>query len=327
MEKEINLTRRDFVAVMSMAGASLSLGGISSAVAATEETAPAAQNNAVPIYFFSKPLDRFEVGFMADTLAGAGLDGFELTVRPGGKVEPDRADNDLPKFAEAIRNHKLALKMMVTSITGANSPFTEKVLKAASEVGVKHYRLGYYDYDFKAGILESLQKHKTSLQQLVAINKQYQIQAVYQNHSGIRVGAAVWDVWELIRGLPVEQVSMQYDVRHAVTEGALSWILGMRLVRPYIGSLAIKDFTWNVSGGKARAVNVPLGEGIVDFNAYFKIIKELNIKTPISVHAEYPLLSSAEEDLSLMEKQKVITAKLKKDVDFVRTQFANHQIV
>ena len=207
--------------MMSLAGASVSLGGISSAIAASEQEEPAAQKNTMPICFFSKPIDSFEVAFMADALAGAGFDAFDLTVRPGGKVEPARADTDLPKFAEAIRNHKLALKMMVTSITGADSPNVEKVLKAASEVGIKHYRLGYFDFDLKAGIWESLQKYKTNLRQLVAINKQYQIQAGYQNHSGTRVGAAVWDLWELLRGLPAEQVSVQYDVRHAVTEGCI----------------------------------------------------------------------------------------------------------
>ena len=326
MEKETDLSRRNFVAMMSLAGASVSVGGISAAIAASAESAPASQN-AMPICFFSKPLDGFEVGFMADALAGAGFDGFDLSVRPGGKVDPARADIELPKFAEAIRNHKLAVKMMVTSITGANSPNAEKVLKAASEAGIKHYRLGYYDFDLKAGIWESLKKHKTNLQQLIPINKQYHVQAMYQNHSGTRVGAAVWDLWELLRGFPAEQVSVQYDVRHGVVEGAASWSLAMRLIGPYIGSLAIKDFTWNVSAGKARIVNVPLGEGIVDFDAYFKLVKELDIKTPVSVHVEYPLLTKAEEGLSLTEKQKVITAKLKHEVDFVRNQLSNHKIV
>jgi L-ribulose-5-phosphate 3-epimerase len=326
MGKKTNLTRRDFVAAMTMAGASLSLGGIPSAMAASEETTSGGGKNKMPICFFTKPIDRYETSFMTDVIAEAGFDGIDLTVRPGGKVEPARVDNDLPKFAEAAKSRNLSLLLMTTSITGPESPLAEKVLKAASETGIKHYRLGYVDYDLKAGIWESLQKYKEKLRELAPINKRYQIQAGYHNHTGVRVGATVWDIWELVRGLPVDQISVQYDIRHAVCEGGMSWVLGMRLVRPSIGSLAVKDFTWDVSSGRAKVVSVPLGEGIVDFDAFFKLVKELDIKLPITVHAEYPLLSRDEQGFSTAEKQKAITAKLKKDADFVRNQLLKHQI-
>jgi sugar phosphate isomerase/epimerase len=325
MKTENHLSRRRFLAATSLAGASLALKGVPGASVASGET-PAGAEKKTPIHFFSKPLDGFEVEFMADTLAAAGIEGFDLTVRPGGKVEPARADTELPKFAETVGKHKLAVKMMVTSITGTDTPSAEKVLKAASEIGIRHYRLGYFDYDFKTGIPESLAKHRSSLQALAALNQRYQIQAGYQNHSGARVGSAVWDVAELLRGLPVEQVSSQYDVRHAVCEGAASWVLGMRLLGPQIGSLAIKDFTWEVSDGKARVLSVPLGEGIVDFTAYFKLVKELGITAPLTLHVEYPLLSKTEESLSLLEKQKLIAARLKKDADWLRAQLAKHQL-
>jgi sugar phosphate isomerase/epimerase len=164
------------------------------------------------------------------------------------------------------------------------------------------------------------------LRDLAELNRKYRIQAGYQNHTGTRVGAAVWDLWELLRELPVEQVSVQYDIRHAVTEGAASWVNGIRLLRPHIGSLAIKDFTWDVSSRRPRVVSLPLGEGIVDFDAYFRLVKELGLRLPISLHIEYPLLSRTEESLPLLEKQKIVTAKLKKDVDYIRTQLAKHQI-
>ncbi|MGV8093129.1 MAG: sugar phosphate isomerase/epimerase family protein [Mangrovibacterium sp.] len=269
------------------------------------------------IAFFTKPLDRYETAFMAETLVMAGFDGFDLTVRPGGKVEPERVADDLPKVMEIGRKHGLATDMIVTSVTEANS-LSEKVLTAASKNGVKHYRMGYISYNFKEGIEESLRKIKAKLPSLVALNKQAGIQAGYQNHTGIRMGAPVWDLWQLIHDFTVEQISAQFDIRHAVTEGAVSWPLGMRLIGEHIGSLAIKDFTWEVVTRKARVMNVPLGEGIVDFNQYFSILRELNISAPITLHVEYPLLDKDEESLSLLQQQKIIVTKLKKDVDFIR---------
>jgi L-ribulose-5-phosphate 3-epimerase len=273
-----------------------------------------------PITLFTKPLDEFEADFMAETMAMGGLDGFDLSVRPGGRVTPERVTDDLPKIVEIGKKYGLSTPLMVTSITEANAE-AEKVLKTAAKYGVKHYRLGYYNYDFKKGIWESLQTIKRDFDQLVRLNEEAGIQAGYQNHSGIRVGAPVWDVWELIRDLPVKSVSSQFDIRHAVTEGSASWELSFRLLSKNMGSIAIKDFTWEVKDGKARVVSVPLGEGIVDFNLFFSLMKEYNIELPISMHVEYPLLESAEESLPLLQKQKIIATKLKKDVDFIRKHF------
>jgi sugar phosphate isomerase/epimerase len=201
------------------------------------------------------------------------------------------------------------------------------VLETSAKMGIKHYRIGYYAYDFKKGIVESLNAIKVKLTQLARLNKEIGIQGGYQNHSGTRVGAPMWDVWELIRELPVEQISSQFDIRHAVTEAAASWVIALRLLHKNIGSLAIKDFTWGISGNKAKVVSVPLGEGIVDFNLFFSTLKELNLVAPISMHIEYPFLSKEEESLALLQKQKIMVAKLKKDVDFIRANLVKYQLI
>ncbi len=279
-----------------------------------------------PVSFFTKPLDGFELDFMAETLAMGGIDSFDLAVRPGGRVEPANVEEGLPEVVSAGKKYGLSCDMMVTSIREANRE-TENVLKTASSCGVKHYRLGYFNYDFKAGIPESLKKIREDLKPLAALNRQYNIQAGYQNHSGTRVGAPVWDVWEMVRDFPVEQISSQYDTRHAVTEGAASWVLGMRLLGGHIGSLAVKDFTWKVENGKALVVSVPLGEGIVDFDAFFALVRELGLNVPLSLHIEHPFLEKDQETLSLLEKQKMIVRKLKKDVDFIRQHLIKYQLV
>jgi sugar phosphate isomerase/epimerase len=51
----------------------------------------------------------------------------------------------------------------------------------------------------------------------------------------------------------------------------------------------IKDFVWEEQGGSWRVKNVLLTEGMVDFPAYFAMIKELGVAGPISLHFEYEL--------------------------------------
>lgn len=317
----MNNNRRKFIKGVATTAALLPFSNLLASAEAT------VKSSKYPVMFFTKPLDEYDSEFMAETLSMAGVDGFDLQVRPGGRVEPKRVGEDLPKMVELGKKHGLTTGMMVTAIKDSTDPYAEDVLKVAAKNGIKHYRLGYYDYDYKIGVMASLAEIKVKLERLAVLNKELGIQAGYQNHSGTKVGAPMWDVWELIRGISPGLISSQFDIRHAVTEGNASWIVSMNLLKNNIGSLAIKDFTWGISGRKAKVVSVPLGEGIVDFDLFFKTIKELNIVVPITLHAEYPLLGSDEEKIPLLKKQQLIVSKLKKDVDFIHANLVKYELI
>jgi L-ribulose-5-phosphate 3-epimerase len=280
----------------------------------------------IEVRLFSKPLDQYDFGFMCECLLNSGIGGFDLTVRPGGKVEPGQVETQLPKLVEQAGKKNLALDMMVTAILSAGDAFTDRVLKTASETGIKYYRLGWYDYDLKAGILESLARHREELLNIAELNRKYNLHGGYQNHSGSRVGGPVWDLHELLRGIPSEYLGSQYDVRHAMVEGTNTWIFGMRLIAPHIKTLAIKDFTWKTINDKPQAVTVPLGEGMVDWDLFFKTVREFNLTGPATLHVEYPLLEDGEDKLSLDRQQEIIVRKLRKDVDFLNNYLAKYQL-
>ncbi len=280
-----------------------------------------------PIRFFSKPLDGYEPLFMVETLAMAGIEGLDVTVRPGGRIEPERVADDLPEVVGIGNRFSIRTAMMVTAITGVEDPYAREVLAVASNQGISHYRMGYMDYDYQLGIWETLASIKERFARLAVLNQELGIQAGYQNHAGTRVGAPAWDIWELIRELPPEWMSNQFDVRHAAVEGASAWTLSMRLLSNHIGSLAIKDYNWEVLQGKLRDTYVPLGEGLVDFDQYFRLLGELKIEAPITLHIEYPLLEKEEEGLTLLQKQRIMVPKIRKDLDFIRSYLAKYQLV
>ena len=312
-------TRRTFIKNVTTAAAGLPL------LKWMESAEIAGTSTNFPIAFFTKPLDDYELDFMLEVLAGAGLDGLDLSVRPGGRVEPSHIQEQLPFVVEAAKHHGLKTEMMVSAITSANEPLVNEVLKTAAEVGVKHYRLGYFKYEANEMVPE-LERIRKAMAGLAVVNERVGIQGGYQNHTGKNFGSPMWDLWEVLRQIPSHSVSSQFDIRHAVTEGANSWELAMRLLHERIGSLAIKDFTWGVSGHEAKVVGTPLGEGIVNFDAFFSILKEKNISAPITLHIEYPLLSDSEKGLSLSQQRKILTEKIKKDVDFIRLGLAKFNL-
>jgi L-ribulose-5-phosphate 3-epimerase len=313
--------RRKFLTTMVAGGVSIPLlADIKSLITESVKTSTL-------VRLFSKPLDNYDFDFICECTARSGLGGLDLTVRPGGKVEPADVEISLPKLIDRAGKYNLTVDMIVTAIASADDPLTTKILKTAAESGVKYYRLGWFNYDFKKGVLESIHHYKTALTEIDKLNRKYVINGCYQNHAGTNVGAPVWDLYELLHDFSPESIGSQYDVRHAMVEGTDTWMIGMRLIASHIKTLALKDFTWKTEGGKPQPVTVPMGEGMVDWDLFFKMVKELNINAPMTLHVEYPLLEKDEEKLSLTLQQETIVRKLKKDVDFINSYLRKYKLL
>lgn len=316
----MNYNRRKFIKGMAVATAAIPFSNF--VVSAGNGETP----SKYPISFFTKHLDKYGPEFLMDTLKMAGLDGLDLTVRNKGCVLPENVEDDLPRMAEMAKSKGLLLEMMVSNIINTETPMAEKVLNTAAKNGIRHYRLGYYRYNNKQDAKQTINQAKTEMLALSELNKSIGIQGGYQNHSGNFFGAPMWDLLQVLQSIPSEFMSSQFDIRHAVCEGNKSWIVSMEMLANNIGSLAIKDFTWETMRGQAKVKSVPLGEGIVDFDLFFKNVKAQNIVAPITLHTEYPLLNKDEEQLSLLQKQKILVSKLKHDVDFIRNKLTQYQI-
>ncbi len=57
--------------------------------------------NQMPFCIFSKHLQWLDYESMAGAAARLGFDGIDLTIRPGGHVPPEQAEEKLPRVVEA----------------------------------------------------------------------------------------------------------------------------------------------------------------------------------------------------------------------------------
>jgi sugar phosphate isomerase/epimerase len=154
---------------------------------------------------------------------------------------------------------------------------------------------------------------------LAILNKKYSISGEYQNHSGIDstgiyFGGSIWDLYRVLKNINSRWLGSQYDIYHATVEGANAWPVGLKLLRPYIRTLDIKDFIWSKKDGKWSSESIPLGEGMVDYNKYFTILKQLHISGPVSVHYEYPLGGAEFGAKVITIKREDIIKAMKKDL-------------
>ncbi|WP_034256565.1 sugar phosphate isomerase/epimerase family protein [Adhaeribacter aquaticus] len=323
MEEEVPVSsRREFIAKTLLATAGMAFPIITTEAGKSTNIithrVSSGADEPMKVCIFSKQMHWLGYEAMAQTAAQIGFDGIDLTVRPDGHVKPEHVETELPKAIAAIHKAGLSVPMITTKITDAKDPLTEPILKTASQLGVKYYRLGYLPYPDGVPMETTLQKYKQQLKALADLNRKYNIQGAYQNHSGTDVGAPVWDLWYLIKEMDPRWMGSQYDIKHATLEGGFSWPLGFKAIQSHIKTLDIKDFFWIKKNGKWDIQYTPLGEGMVDFKKFFALVKQYNISGPISLHLEYPLGGADTGARKLTVPESTVIEAMRKDLTTLR---------
>lgn len=312
------MNRRDFLVNTTLAGSLIpSLTG--------ESFARQAGNTAgdLKVNIFSKHLQFLNYQDMAEVARELGFDGIDLTIRPKGHVLPEKVETDLPLAVEAMKKAGLAPQMFCTAVEDAANPMDKKVLETAAKLGFKYYRMNWYRYVQQKPIPQQLGDFSTKMAGLSQLNDQLGINGCYQNHSGLMVGASMFEIWQILQKANPETMGAQYDIRHATVEGGMSWQTGFHLIRPHIKTIVVKDFYWEKNNtGKWAVKSVPLGEGMVDFKTYFKLLKDLQVNVPICLHLEYPLGGADQGAFQITVDKKVVFDAMKRDLQRLKELWA-----
>lgn len=267
------------------------------AAAAGTGVAPAADEGPrQSIIGFTKPFARLSFAETADLVAEVGWDGVECAVRPGKSthIDPDRAEEDLPRLAEALAARGRQLSIVTTGVVGVD-PAAEKLLGVVSALGIRRVRLGFLHYPREVPPAEWLATCRTQLGEVAALCRQLGLQAGYQNHSGRdSFGAAVWDLWDVIRDNEPEHLGVCFDIGHATIEGGMIWPIHARLMADRMIAVFCKDFAWERTPQGQKVRWCPLGEGVVD-KSFFAWLKTTGFSGPICQHHEYAGLGTGAE--------------------------------
>lgn len=260
------------------------------------------------VVVFSKPFQNLAPDACAELVAEAGYHGIECPVRAGGQVLPERVEDDLPKLVEALGKRGCRLEIMATDIRGLDTPHTEKVLRTASRLGIRFYRLGGVRYRPDQPIPDQLAALRDRLKDLIPLNRELNLCAGWQNHSGSEdIGAPVWDVHHLVHDQDLRHLGIFFDIGHATVEGGYAWRTHAQLMEPFWRAIYVKDFTWKKGSRGWGAEWCPLGQGMVN-RAFFDRLKRSPFRGPIAQHFEYPL----------GERQEMVS-KMKADLQTLRS--------
>jgi len=271
--------RRQFISVSTAVAAGSLLTQVDTGHAADKN-----QNRKNPICVFTKPFNSLSFDELADQIAELGFDGIEAPVRKGGHVEPEQVEQKLPALVEALKKRDLEITVLTSDVNDPDDPVTARVLRTAATLGIKRYRMKYYKYDLKQSVLAQINQWRPKIKQLAAMNHDFGLTGVYQNHAGINyLGAPLWDLRMALQGIDPNDIGVAYDIRHATAEGGMSWPVTFNMIRPSIDTVYVKDFVWNEA---KKPTNVPLGKGRID-PGFFAMLAGTDFSGPISLHEEY----------------------------------------
>ncbi|KAA5544486.1 sugar phosphate isomerase/epimerase [Roseiconus nitratireducens] len=269
----MNIRRREFLALSAAALAGHIRPAAAADAAKTENT----------LCVFTKPFNSLSFDRLAEAVAELGFDGIEAPIRKGGHIEPEQAADELPKLVEALAQHNLEVTVLTSDINDPQDPLTEKVLRTAATLGIRRYRMKYVRYDDEVRIDDQLANWRDQFRDLAALNHDYGVTGLYQNHAGRNyMGAPLWDLARVLEGINPADLAVAYDIRHATVEGGTSWPTTFRMIAPHVDTVYVKDFVWK----DGQVQNVPLGQGRVD-PSFFSMLRRSGFLGPISLHEEY----------------------------------------
>src|SRR5688572_22175760 len=165
MPSTLSLNRRNFIIS--------STATLSATLTPFAQPAPARRFDLIG---FIKPFQKLSYAEIADISAEIGWDGIELPVRKGGTIEPPAVEEELPKFVELLTKNKLELPVIATDAEDASDPVTQRVLRTASKLGIRRYRMKHLYYDLEKPIAPQLENFRAKLRDLARLNAELKIQ-------------------------------------------------------------------------------------------------------------------------------------------------------
>jgi sugar phosphate isomerase/epimerase len=245
----------------------------------------AGDNALPPIVVFSKVYQELKFNYQeaAAVTAEAGLNGVDCPVRPDGEITPERATEEMPRYVAALAKRGLQMPLITTAITSVASPHTEDILRTARKLSVQYYRVGFIPRRQAVSAEQQCREVKAQLKDLAVLNRQIGIGALIQNHSPAGkayLGGDLAELYDLVQGFDPAQIGVAFDIGHALLVHGDQWRGHFEKLKPYIRVVYVKDV-------KRGGGWVPFGLGDIGHVGYFKLLRQMDYRAPISLHIEF----------------------------------------
>jgi sugar phosphate isomerase/epimerase len=235
---------------------------------------------------------KLPVALLPETIGTMGFEGVDLTVMPGGHVDPSKYMVQMDRAFQMFQDASLEVPMISTAYTSASQPFAYQVFYIASQFGARFCKLGVWpppnttpgpNAAFRGAIL------RNTLNQLAATSLQCRINSLIPNHAGSYPGRRMEELNALMPAMGRSVLGYCFDPAQAVieTRSADGWEPELRAALPRLGAVSLADVAIPKDPADAAPAPCPLGEGVVDWKKFFSILAEAGFRGPVSLRQDY----------------------------------------
>jgi sugar phosphate isomerase/epimerase len=224
-----------------------------------------------------------------------GVDGLDLTVRPGGHIDPKNVKNELPKAVEAAREHGLEIMMLTTGISTPDR-HAEEIVATCQKLNIDRIKLGYFPVGKFGDLTKRMDDARRRLDSIVKLTAKYNVRPCVHVHSGATIPSNGFMLYELIREMPPDRIGAYLDSYHmTITGGNGGWRQAIDLLRPWISLVALKNFQWergqrdDIGQQRWRTNYCRLEDGIAPIPEFVSTIHQTGYRGFYTLHTEYHL--------------------------------------
>jgi sugar phosphate isomerase/epimerase len=298
--------------------------GISAAAATTLLSTKTAADTTAPstdsFCAFTESFQSWPIPKVCAKFREIGLDGLDLTVRPGGHIQPENAAKELPPAVKAANDHGVRVLMLSTAINDADKT-AESILGSCAELGINRVKLGYFPYDEFGSLLKQLDHIRAKLVRIAKLAQKYNVLPCVHIHSGATIPSGGVIAYLLLRDFKPVEIGAYVDPMHMTIEGGIDgWRQGLDLLAPWIAISSFKNCVWSKSERdqfgqqRWRPLKCPVADGIAPIPDYIAALRKLGYRGLYTLHSEYAD-SNSWKNLSPDE----CLVQTKTDLDYVKT--------
>ncbi len=242
---------------------------------------------------FTESFEEWPIAEVCEKFKAIGLDGLDLTVRPGGHIEPEDAPKKLPAAMKAARDHGVRIAMLSTAIVEPNKT-AEALLATAAELGIDRVKLGYYRYQDFGTLDKQIDGVRRKLERVAKMAAKHGVLPCVHVHSGDTIPGSGTIAYMLLAGFDPSELGAYVDPMHMTIEGGNDgWRQGLDLLAPWIAISSLKNCKWITTGrdshGQQRWTTrkCPLADGVCPLPRYFATLERIGYRGLYTLHSEY----------------------------------------
>ena len=287
--------RREFLRTIGESGAVIAATTAAAHLIPATVMANRSETEPTPDQFaaFTESFQDWPIAKVCERFRDIGLDGLDLTLRPGGHIEPRNVAMELPAAVQAAKDHGVRISMLSTAITDADAS-AEEIFSIAGAHGISRVKLGYQHYTQFGKLLSEMDQARQRTERVAKLAAKYQVLPCVHIHSGAIIPSGGTLAYLLLRDFAPTEVGAYVDPMHMTIEGGIDgWRQGLDLLRPWIAISSLKNCFWKPTGRDERGqqrwkpAKCPLADGIAPIPDYLKCLRESNYHGLFTLHSEY----------------------------------------